>query len=171
MAQLVKNPPSMRETWVSTSLGWEDPQEKGIATPVFWPGEFPGLYSPWRSWRVGHDWVTFLFTMEELPSVVYAYGCSFLKPREPWGQSAIQGEAYLLGWVDGGRNYFQNAPEKASMQFSTHLPLGRVLTFQRQTPPERALQEVITESWLLDKLSLFFLLDSDPGIVSPLNPR
>ena len=32
MAQLVKNPPSMRETWVSTSLGWEDPQEKGTAT-------------------------------------------------------------------------------------------------------------------------------------------
>jgi len=31
VAQLVKNPPSMRETWVQ-SLGWEDPLEKGIAT-------------------------------------------------------------------------------------------------------------------------------------------
>ena len=31
VAQLVKNPPSMRETWVR-SLGWEDPLEKGIAT-------------------------------------------------------------------------------------------------------------------------------------------
>ena len=31
------------------SLGWEDPLEKGKATvtPVFWPGEFLGLYSPW----------------------------------------------------------------------------------------------------------------------------
>ena len=29
-------------------LGWEDPLEKGKATaPVFWPGEFHGLYSPW----------------------------------------------------------------------------------------------------------------------------
>ena len=31
MAQLVKNPPAMRETWVQ-SLGWEKPLEKGKAT-------------------------------------------------------------------------------------------------------------------------------------------
>ena len=31
MAQLVKNPPAVRETWVQ-SLGWEDPLEKGKAT-------------------------------------------------------------------------------------------------------------------------------------------
>ena len=31
VAQLVKNPPAMWETWVR-SLGWEDPQEKGTAT-------------------------------------------------------------------------------------------------------------------------------------------
>ena len=31
VAQLVKNPPAMRETWVR-SLGWEDPPEKGKAT-------------------------------------------------------------------------------------------------------------------------------------------
>ena len=30
-AQLVKNLPAMRETWV-LSLGWEDPLEKGTAT-------------------------------------------------------------------------------------------------------------------------------------------
>ena len=37
----------MWETWVR-SLGWEDPLAKGKApTPVFWPGEFHGLYSPW----------------------------------------------------------------------------------------------------------------------------
>ena len=51
-AQLVKNPPAMWGTWVR-SLGWEDPLEKGKATlsqnttPVSWPGEFHGLYSPW----------------------------------------------------------------------------------------------------------------------------
>ena len=32
VAQLVKNPAAMRETWVQS---------------VFWPGEFHGLYSPW----------------------------------------------------------------------------------------------------------------------------
>ena len=31
VAQLVKNPPAMQETWVR-SLGWEDPLEKGTAT-------------------------------------------------------------------------------------------------------------------------------------------
>ena len=31
VAQLVKNPPAMRETWVR-SLGWKDPLEKGKAT-------------------------------------------------------------------------------------------------------------------------------------------
>ena len=31
MAQLVKNPSAMQETWVQ-SLGWEDPLEKGKAT-------------------------------------------------------------------------------------------------------------------------------------------
>ena len=31
VAQLVKDPPAVRETWVQ-SLGWEDPLEKGKAT-------------------------------------------------------------------------------------------------------------------------------------------
>ena len=31
VAELVKNPPTMRETWVQ-SLGWEDPPEKGKTT-------------------------------------------------------------------------------------------------------------------------------------------
>ena len=31
VVQLVKNPPTMWETWVQ-SLGWEDPLEKGMTT-------------------------------------------------------------------------------------------------------------------------------------------
>ena len=48
VAQLVKNPPAIWETWVQ-SLGWEDPLEKGkdYHISVFRPGEFHGLYSPW----------------------------------------------------------------------------------------------------------------------------
>ena len=47
MAQLVKNPPGMRETWVQ-SLGWDDPLEKEMANPVFFDGQrsLTG-YSPW----------------------------------------------------------------------------------------------------------------------------
>ena len=33
MAQLVKNPPAMRETWVQ-SLGWEDPPGEGKDCPL-----------------------------------------------------------------------------------------------------------------------------------------
>ena len=42
MAQKVKNPPAMQEPQETQvqSLGWEDPMEKGTATPVFLPGEF-----------------------------------------------------------------------------------------------------------------------------------
>ena len=37
----------MQETWVRF-LGWEDPWRRGrLPTPVFWPGEFHGLCSPW----------------------------------------------------------------------------------------------------------------------------
>ena len=49
VARLVKNPPAMRETWVQ-SPGWDDPlpwRREWLSTPVFWPGEFHGLYSPW----------------------------------------------------------------------------------------------------------------------------
>ena len=47
VAQLVKNPPARRETWIQ-SLGWEDPLEQGLATHssiLAW--KFHGLYSPW----------------------------------------------------------------------------------------------------------------------------
>ena len=47
MAQLIKNPPAVQETWVQ-SLGREDPLEKKrLPTPVFWPGKSHGLCSPW----------------------------------------------------------------------------------------------------------------------------
>ena len=47
MAQLANSPPGVWDTW-GQSLGWGDPLEKGkLPTPVFWPGEFHGLYSPW----------------------------------------------------------------------------------------------------------------------------
>ena len=51
MAQMVKNSPAMRETWVQ-SLGWEDPLEKGMAThssilawEIPWKEEPGGLQS------------------------------------------------------------------------------------------------------------------------------
>ena len=43
VAQLVKNPPAMWETWVG-KIPW---RREMLPTPVFWPGEYQGLYSPW----------------------------------------------------------------------------------------------------------------------------
>ena len=40
MAQMVKNPPAMQETWVQ-SLSWEDPLEEGIA-----------IHSSILAWRI-----------------------------------------------------------------------------------------------------------------------
>ena len=47
VAQLVKNLPAMPETWVQ-ALCWENPwRREWQHTPVFWSGEFHGLYNPW----------------------------------------------------------------------------------------------------------------------------
>ena len=60
VAQMVKNPPAMRETQVR-SLGWEDPLEKEMAihssTPackIPWTEKSGGLQSMGLQ-RVGHD--------------------------------------------------------------------------------------------------------------------
>ena len=48
VAQLVKNPPAVLETWVQ-SLGWEDSLEKGTVTHSrILIGEFHWLNNPWR---------------------------------------------------------------------------------------------------------------------------
>ena len=55
VAQLVKNLPAMRETWVR-SLGWEDPLEKGTATHsniLAW--RIPWTVYSMGSQGVGHD--------------------------------------------------------------------------------------------------------------------
>ena len=55
VAQLVKNPPVMQETWVR-SLGWEDPLEKGKAihsSILAW--RIPWTIQSMGSQRVRHD--------------------------------------------------------------------------------------------------------------------
>ena len=47
VAQLVKNPPTMRETWVQSLLESCPGEGNGYPLPVFWSGEFHELYSPW----------------------------------------------------------------------------------------------------------------------------
>ena len=44
------------DSWVG-KIPW---RREGLPTPVFWPGEFHGLYSPWCH---KEDWATFPFTL------------------------------------------------------------------------------------------------------------
>ena len=67
MAQMVKNLPAVRETWVH-SLGWEDPLEEEMATHssiqawrIPWTEEPGGLQSM-GSHRVRHNRATNTFT-------------------------------------------------------------------------------------------------------------
>ena len=54
MSQLVKNPPTMWETWVGPGVGNISWGRERLPIPVFWPEEFHGLCSPW-----GHkEWGT-----------------------------------------------------------------------------------------------------------------
>ena len=63
VAQMIKNSPTMQETWVR-SLAWEDPLEKGMATPssilawrIPWTEEPGGLKSTGLQ-RVQHNLAT-----------------------------------------------------------------------------------------------------------------
>ena len=44
-AQLVKNVPAIRETWLDPWVGKIPWRRESPPTPVFWPGEFHGVYS------------------------------------------------------------------------------------------------------------------------------
>ena len=65
MAQLVKSPPAMWETWVRC-LSWEDPLNKGTATR----SSILAWRIPWTVWsmgsqRVRHDYVNIFSLLEE----------------------------------------------------------------------------------------------------------
>ena len=81
VAQLVKDPPAMWETWVRF-LSLEDPLEKGKATNssiLAW--EFHGLYSPWIA-KSG----TWLSDFHILPWTIWTHvnPCPIQATRQHW---------------------------------------------------------------------------------------
>ena len=69
--QLVEDLPAVRETWV-----WKIPwRRERVHTPVFWPGEFHELYSPW-----GHKESD---TTERLSLSHESYWCLLCVPKDP----------------------------------------------------------------------------------------
>ena len=88
VAQMVKNPPAMRETWV-WSLGWEDPLEEGMAThssilawriPMdrgAWQASVNGITKSDKTERLStahmYDWVLLLSTWNDYNIVNQLY--------------------------------------------------------------------------------------------------
>ena len=100
IAELVKNPPALQETRVQ-ALGWEDPLEKGKAThPVFWHGEFHGLYSPWG--HKGSDMT------EQLSLSLFYFQCLARNRCSVMNGPRKAAKAGMLN--DGGRGYTVKSP-------------------------------------------------------------
>jgi len=64
---LVKNPLAMQETQFDAWVGKIHWRRDRLPTPVFWPGEFHGLYSPWghKESDMNNLTKTFIITRQE----------------------------------------------------------------------------------------------------------
>ena len=111
VAQLVKNPPAMGETWV-WSLGWEDPLEKGKVTHfsiLAW--RIPWTIPSMRSQRVRHNWATFtalsVFNTYQFPSVLNTcFNITFLQDRcnnNEWPEGGFIFPLLFIGTLTGCR--------------------------------------------------------------------
>ena len=76
VAQTVKNPSAMWETWVQ-SLGWEDPLEEGMA-----------IHSNTLAWRISMDRGAWLATVHGVGKILWRRGRQstpvFLPGEFPW---------------------------------------------------------------------------------------
>ena len=130
MAQTVKNPPAVQETWV-WSLSREDALEKGMATSsiilawrITWTEE-PGRLTSMRSQRVRHDWVTNTLT---------TYQALFLGLKaQPWtrpswclcGAHGLQGALFFGGNSSACWNLLRFLPARFLWPSSPPPRLGR----------------------------------------------
>ena len=88
VAQMGKNPPTIRETWF-LSLGWEDPLKEGMATHssflawrIPWTEE-PGELQSMGSQRVGHDWaIKHTYNQQQLELLSCTWKC-FVNYKAP----------------------------------------------------------------------------------------
>ena len=104
MAQLVKNPPAMWETWVG-KIPWRREQ---LPTLQFWSGEFHGLYSPWGPKELDTTQQLSLSVPKmnsqdkesniRSTSQVLLVSHSKVQPNEHWSVR-IQTQTYLRGWL------------------------------------------------------------------------
>ena len=83
VAQTVKNPPAMRETWI-WSLGWEDPPEKGKATHstiLAWRIPWTTVYGVTKSCTRLSNWTEWSYSLYESEWKALSHVWLFATPR------------------------------------------------------------------------------------------
>ena len=91
VAQVVKNPPAMWETWVR-SLGWEDPLEKRTAT-----------HSSILAWRI--PWTVYPWGHFHFHSILFGAFQVALVVKKPACQCRRQGFSLLVGRIPWRRKW------------------------------------------------------------------
>ena len=121
VAQLVKNPPAMRETWV-WCLGWVDPLEKGQATHssiLAW--RIPWTLQSMGSQRVGHDWVTFTFISQHIQSTGVCCKYSYLT------ECFEIKEFRAVGVLAGSQGSLETTGEGGTHEVNDQLPVTQTI--------------------------------------------
>ena len=112
VAQLVKNPPAMQETWV-WSLGWKDPLEKEMATHssmdrgAWWAADHGVAKNDWVTSTCTHSynartWSSVWHLWSEVKVLVAQSCLTFCDPMDySLPGSPVQGilQARILEWV------------------------------------------------------------------------
>ena len=115
-AQLVKNPPVMQETWVWSPVWKISWRRERLPTPVFWPGEFHGLYSPGGQKDLDMTGQLSLSFTEHynslLPLDIYPLGNvgQSLDWEDPWRRKWQSTLVFLLGKSYRQRSLGRNSP-------------------------------------------------------------
>ena len=145
MAQLVKNLPATRETWVwflglFPGLGRSPGERKDYSIQLFWPGKFHGLYSPWGGKESDTTEQPSLLLSMVSPTVWWA-AC----PKPQLQRGAEPG--FKVGWPETTSSVPATSPPSSKLILSREplvLPLG---SSDRATGPQSPVtyEQVTTE--------------------------
>ena len=137
MAQLVKNPPAVCETWVRF-LGWEDSLEKGTATH----SSILAWSIPWSVWSMGSTKEACCQNCD-LFTLAFCEDGLFLVSLQAWSQ---WGEHMSVGWCCGQLGWLGHGCR--SDCFS--LPLGSTHLRRKMcwAALKRGEWDQVSDSWL-----------------------
>ena len=146
VARAIKNLPAMQETWVQTSLDWEDPLEKGMETHSSirawrtpWTGESSVLQSPIELQRARQDWATIYHFQALYCSLTYKinlYSSFTLKglptqPRGRWRWDLYKGQRpqFSVHWNPCGTKQFTVSTTYLNKVFISRLDFSQFYAF------------------------------------------